>query len=60
MYNVRVEQLNRDKGTDNWNFVMKLTLDQETRYNECKRLWCVVSKKKIGELVPSVPQSTSS
>jgi len=32
------KQLNCDKGTDNWNLVMKLTLDQETRYNEFKRL----------------------
>jgi len=34
MYSVRVKQLNCDKRTDNWNLVMKLTLDQETRYIE--------------------------
>ena len=45
MYKVRVKQLNRDKGTQNWDFVMELTLDQETRYNEFKILWCVASKK---------------
>ena len=38
MYNVRVKQLNRDKGIDNWNLVMKLTLDQETRYNYWRSL----------------------
>ena len=38
IYNVRLKQLNCDKGIDNWNLVMKLTLDQETRYNEFKRL----------------------
>jgi len=38
MYKVRVKQLNHDKGTDNGNLVMKLTLNQETRYNEYKGL----------------------
>jgi len=38
LWDARVKQLNWDKGTDNWNLVMKLTLDQETRYNKCKRL----------------------
>ena len=41
MYSMRVKQLNRDKGTDNWNLVMKLTFDQETQYNEFKRLYDV-------------------
>jgi len=38
---MRVKQLNCDKGTDNYNLVMKLTLDQETRYSEFKRLYDV-------------------
>ena len=41
IYKVRVKQLNYDKGNDNWNLVMKLTLDQETRYSELKRLYAV-------------------
>jgi len=41
IYNMRVKQLNYDKGTDNWNLVMKLTLDQETRYNKFRRLYDV-------------------
>ena len=38
MYDVRGKQLNYDKGTDSWNLVMELTLDQETCYNKFKRL----------------------
>jgi len=34
MYSVRVKQLNCDKGTNNWNLVVKLTLDQETWYKQ--------------------------
>ena len=50
MYSVRVNQLNCDKGTDNWNLVMKLTLDQETQYSEFKRLYDVQRLKRIGEI----------
>ena len=50
MYSVRVKQLNCDKGTDNWNLVMKLTLDKETRYSEFKRLYDVQGLKRIGEI----------
>ena len=41
MYNMGVKQLDCDKGTDNWNLEMKLTLDQETRYSEFKKLYDV-------------------
>ena len=45
MYKVKVRQLDCDKGINSWNSVMKLTLDQETRYKKFKRLRCVASKK---------------